>query len=284
MTIQTEIRNKEKLLAELMVKILEVPLDPINTSIKMMQSDLLDTQEQLQSIYDLVAPSLTALVEDGDKANKHARKVFTKIQEDIPALKSQLQEHMVMVSEGQRQALESVIVEHAVQSNESLEAASENFFKALSRTTSTQSETLLTILSVRQELIIAIEDLKASQTLDMQVALKEIRSAQNFREKNSASLALKLETVSKDVATRLEALSTEMRDALTEQRQNKQEVSEILGSNHAETCKLLTQQHAALQEKVTMFQHKLKNQMITIGVFFVSMLAYIGFDILRILN
>lgn len=282
--MQTEIQNKEKALSELMTRILQAPLDPIDKSIKTMQSDLLDTQDRLKIIDDLVVPSLTALVEDVDKTSKYSRKEFTKIQENIQALNFQFKEHMAMVSEDQRQALESVISENASQNNLSLKSTSDDIIKKLSEMTVTQRENLLSILNVRQDLIIAIESVKTAQTLQMQATLKGIQFTKEFKEKEHASLEIQIETFNKAAAAKLDTLSIDTRCSLTEQRKIKQEISEIIEFNHSATGTLLTQQHAALQEKIITIQYKLNNQTITIGLFLISILIYIGFDIFSQVN
>lgn len=363
--MQTEIQNKEKILAELMTRILQAPLDPIDKSIKTMQSDLLDTQDEIKKIDELVMPSLTALIEDVGKVDKKFRIIIEKIEDDFPKLTFQLQDKIEKLSADQHQAFASVIIENAAQSNNLLKSNFEDIVKLVSSTTSTQKESFLSISNALQGLNSATEDVKTAQALAIQdvikkihlaqdfsekkstsiavqletfretvaarldnfsvenknalteqrlnkqetlellgcnhavtgtlltqqhaalqtqilatqAALQEIRSAKDFSEKNSASLAMKFETVSNAVAARLDAISVENKNTLTEQRISKQEISEILKQSHFVTGKLLTQQHEALRAQINLCQHKLKSQAITVGVFFFSMLAYIGFDI-----
>lgn len=276
--MQTEIQNKEKILTELMTRILKTPLDPIDKSIKTIQSDLLDTQDRLKTIDGLIGEALAVVIEELDKASKHSRKVLTKIQEDIQALNFQLKEHVSMTSEDQRRVLEAVIAEHAIQINSALKSISDYFTKELSNTTVNQRETLSSISRVRQEMLIAIESINAAQSFQIKTVLQEIKSAKEFSEKGYASLANQIENLNGAATAKLDTISTDTRCTLTEQKEIKQEISELIKSNHAATSAILVEQQAALQTKISKIQCKLNNQAIITGIFFLSMLTYIGFD------
>ena len=363
MPVQNEIQNKEKALSDLMTRILQAPLVPIDNSIKTLQSSLLETQDQLEKIEETVY-SLNSFAEDNaNKTSRQSKKEFTKIQEDIQVLDSKLKENFAMISEDQRQALdllisenssqhnslkstsdniiknlsettvaqretlssilnvrqeiltatekiqeniqslnsqlkedfaiisedqrqalESVILQNASQHSSSLKSTSDDIIKTLSETTITQRETLSSILSVRQELIIAIESVKNTQTLQMQATIKGIQFTKESKEKEHASLTIQIEAFNKAAAAKLDTLSTDTRCSLTEQRKIKQEISAIIEFNHSATGTLLTQQHAALQEKIITIQHKLNNQTIIIVLFLISIIIYIGFDIFSQIN
>lgn len=281
MSVQTEIQNKEKILSELMTRILKIPLDPIDESIKKMQNHLLDAQDRLQTIDDVVVPLLTVLAEGEDKASKHSKKVLTKIQEDIQSLNFQVKEHIEIAHEDQRHALESLISEHAIQNNLSLKSTVDDIIKERSETTVTLCETLSSVSMVRQELNIAIENRKIAQSIQMEATLKEIRFAKEFSEKKHASLATKIEDFNNSIAAKLETLSKDNIDSLAKQQKIKQEISEIITFNHSETCNFLIRDHATSQAKITALQRMIKNQIIITGLFFLSTLTYIVFEIIK---
>ncbi|EOE0699445.1 hypothetical protein ACJ8WG_004796, partial [Klebsiella pneumoniae] len=54
MNVTSEIKNKEKTLAELMVKILKEPLDPIKGSVKKLHEEVLDTKDKVEEINDAI--------------------------------------------------------------------------------------------------------------------------------------------------------------------------------------------------------------------------------------
>lgn len=47
MNVTSEIKNKEKSLAELMVKILKEPLNPLESTLKKINTEVLDTKDKV---------------------------------------------------------------------------------------------------------------------------------------------------------------------------------------------------------------------------------------------
>ena len=72
MSITTEIKNKEKSLAELMVRVLKEPLTPLEDSIKVIHDGILDTKELIEDINNAVGASAC----DVDKVSKAINKQF----------------------------------------------------------------------------------------------------------------------------------------------------------------------------------------------------------------
>ncbi|MGI2080247.1 hypothetical protein [Shewanella putrefaciens] len=85
MNTASEIRNKEKSLIELMVKILKEPLNPLERSLSELKAELVKTGGKLHEVDDNVNFSL--------QENERLSKVIRKIKdEDFPSFSSELQQ------------------------------------------------------------------------------------------------------------------------------------------------------------------------------------------------
>lgn len=106
MSTATEIHNKEKTLAELMVKILKEPLNPLEASIKALNGDLADTRDSIAEIND----TLGASADDAEKATKSLLLALRKIrEEDVPSLLTKLQKHITDQSASDARAVEALL-------------------------------------------------------------------------------------------------------------------------------------------------------------------------------
>ncbi|MDH1397232.1 hypothetical protein N5J09_09965 [Aeromonas caviae] len=54
MNVTSEIKNKERALAELMAKILKEPLNPLESSLKKINTELLETRDKVEEINDAI--------------------------------------------------------------------------------------------------------------------------------------------------------------------------------------------------------------------------------------
>ncbi|WJV54903.1 hypothetical protein PCO85_05605 [Prodigiosinella aquatilis] len=99
----SEIKNKEKTLAELMVKILKEPLDPLKGSMKKLHEDVLDTKDKVEEINDILNA-----VASTEEIIQPLGKTLRELQDDdIPQAISSLQEFILQQVEEKNRILAS---------------------------------------------------------------------------------------------------------------------------------------------------------------------------------
>lgn len=146
MSTATEIHNKEKTLAELMVKILKEPLNPLEASIKALNGDLADTRDSITEIND----TLGASADDAEKATKSLLLALRKIrEEDVPSLLTKLQKHITDQSASDARAVEALLEQSTAVHTSSVSSSEAVLLEALAGATRQQGELAQSIEALR---------------------------------------------------------------------------------------------------------------------------------------
>lgn len=146
MSTATEIHNKEKALAELMIKILKEPLKPLEASIKALSGDLADTRDSITEIND----TLGASAGDAEKATKSLLQALRKMrEEDVPSLLSKLQKHITNQSASDARAVEALLERSTAVHTSSLSSTEAVLLEALAGATRRQGDLAQSIEALR---------------------------------------------------------------------------------------------------------------------------------------
>ncbi|MBC8784072.1 hypothetical protein [Pseudomonas fluorescens] len=329
MSTATEIHNKEKALAELMIKILKEPLKPLEASIKALSGDLADTRDSITEIND----TLGASAGDTEKATKSLLQALRKIrEEDVPSLLTKLQKHITDQSASDARAVEALLEQSTAVHTSSLNSTESVLLEALSGATRQQLELAQSIEALRphiessaaevsrqlssshgssvtdfkaavvdvgvriaeqqnasQETLLAgLEALghedQAAKVEHAEVAekvLKEISLNREFSKRINSALAAQVTILGTDVAVVLTQLSTQVEVVAAENKRFVQQLSAAATGEQTALVALLTQQNAGLAAELSSNQRHVKRLTIITGVFFGSMLVYVGYDIWR---
>ncbi|WP_046487601.1 hypothetical protein [Pseudomonas veronii] len=329
MSTATEIHNKEKTLAELMVKILKEPLNPLEASIKALNGDLADTRDSITEIND----TLGASADDAEKATKSLLLALRKIrEEDVPSLLTKLQKHITDQSASDARAVEALLEQSTAVHTSSVSSSEAVLLEALAGATRQQGELAQSIEALRphiessaaevsrqlssshssnvtdlkaavvgvgiriaeqqqasQEILLAgLEALgredqaaKVEQAEVVEKVLKEFLLNREFSKRINLALAAQVSTLGTDVAGVLAQLSTQVEAVAAENQRIVQQLSAAATGERTALVALLTEQNAGLAAQLSSYQRHVKRLTIITGVFFGSMLVYVGYDIWR---
>ncbi len=329
MSTATEIHNKEKTLAELMVKILKEPLNPLEASIKALNGDLADTRDSITEIND----TLGASADDAEKATKSLLLALRKIrEEDVPSLLTKLQKHITDQSASDARAVEALLEQFTAVHTSSVSSSEAVLLEALAGATRQQGELAQSIEALRphiessaaevsrqlssshssnvtdlkaavvgvgiriaeqqqasQEILLAgLEALgredqaaKVKQAEVVEKVLKEFLLNREFSKRINLALAAQVSTLGTDVAGVLAQLSTQVEAVAAENQRIVQQLSAAATGERTALVALLTEHNAGLAAQLSSYQRHVKRLTIITGVFFGSMLVYVGYDIWR---
>ncbi len=329
MSTATEIHNKEKTLAELMVKILKEPLKPLEASIKALNADLVNTLGSITEIND----TLGASADDAEKATKSLLQALRKIrEEDVPSLLTKLQKHITDQSASDARAVEALLEQSTAIHTSSVSSTEAVLLEALAEATRQQGELARSIEALRphiessaadvsrqlssshsssvtdvkaavvgvgvriaeqqqasQETLLAgLEALgredqaaKVEQAEVVEKVLKEIVLNREFSKRINSALAAQVSTLGKDVAGVLTQLSTRVEAVAVENQRIVQQLSAAVTGEQTALVALLTEQNAGLAAQLSSSQRHVKRLTVITGMFFGSMLLYVGYDIWR---
>lgn len=329
MSTATEIHNKEKTLAELMVKILKEPLKPLEASIKALNADLVNTLGSITEIND----TLGASADDAEKATKSLLQALRKIrEEDVPSLLTKLQKHITDLSASDARAVEALLEQSTAIHTSSVSSTEAVLLEALAGATRQQGELARSIEALRphiessaadvsrqlssshsssvtdvkaavvgvgvriaeqqqasQETLLAgLEALgredqaaKVEQAEVVEKVLKEIVLNREFSKRINSALAAQVSTLGTDVAGVLTQLSTRVEAVAVENQRIVQQLSAAVTGEQTALVALLTEQNAGLAAQLSSSQRHVKRLTVITGMFFGSMLLYVGYDIWR---
>lgn len=111
--------------------------------------------------------------------------------------------------------------------------------------------------------------------------LKEILMNREFSKRINSALAAQVSTQGTDVAGVLAQLSTQVEAVAAENQRIVQQLSAAATGEQTALVALLTEQNAGLAAQLSSSQRHVKRLTIITGVFFGSMLLYVGYDIWR---
>lgn len=329
MSTATEIQNKEKTLAELMVKILKEPLNPLEASIKALNGDLADTRDSITEINDAVGAS----ADDAEKATKSLLQTLRKIrEEDVPSLITKLQKHITDQSASDARAVEALLEQSTAVHTSSVSSTEAVLLEALAGAILQQGELAQSIEALRphvessvaevsrqltsshnssvtdfkaavvgvgvriaeqqqasQETLLAgLEALgredqaaKVEQAEAVERVLKEMVLNQEFCKRINSALAAQMSNLGTDVAGVLTQLSAQVDAVAVENQRIVQQLSAAATGEQTALVAQLTEQNAGLAVQLSSNHRHVKRLTVITGVFFGSMLLYVGYDIWR---
>lgn len=281
MSDQTQ--EKEKSLAELMVRILKEPLKPLGESLQGLDGELSDIKADLELVIGTVADGLK-------KSDDAARQ---RSNEALEALQT------LCVEQGEGVAtLQESLAEHARARTQALDA-----LLSESRTTLAQSErrVLDAVASVVENQRSATHSLAAlsDQLHDNRAALDNAlikweagvvtanAAVASGLKAGVAEIGQRLELQHKASQAAHQALLNDIKGAaehtqavMAENLQAGHALRDSLASGQAGVIDALNQHAEVLNARLDQSQAKLRQLTITTGVFFVSMLAYVAYELL----
>lgn len=282
MNIKNETNKRAESLFVLMENLLEKPLTPINESIENLSKSCLDTSNKINAIQDSINSNANRLESDLKKLNRY----ITSIEENITSLEEKILPEQI------KKLKEDIFAQITDKSNENtkyLNEVSEILQKKISIVTIDQINLVQSIKTLE----VFIENINIAFS-------KQIDKNQTTNEKNITVLSNKLETSNRnsfekiqnifDSQTKLKQSIIQTNDYLKNNEsilvdlvktiEHAQQISsKTIEENKITLVHLLAQQKIEFLAQITANQSKIKNLTITTGIFFASMLSYIGYDI-----
>ncbi|WP_351010368.1 hypothetical protein [Shewanella sp. S1-58-MNA-CIBAN-0166] len=265
MNTTSEIRNKETSLAELMVKILKEPLNPLESSLHELKDGLSDTKDLIEEINDTLGASAI----DTEKMGKTLRKIR---EEDFPALTSGIHKYIVNQFENESQKIANMLDANSNSHDEKLKSFSDALTEIIIKIVIQQSE----LKQFIEELTMGLDLKSESMMVAVQSTSNEIQLSRERSERSYSELIAKLDISHNEALIGLKKLSIELQDVIAH---NLSIGKKAIDCNQMVLIDVLNQQHTALINEVTSSQTKFKSYIIISSIFFALMLSYVGYDI-----
>lgn len=319
MNVTSEIKNKEKMLAELMVKILKEPLDPLKGSMKKLHEDVLETKDKVEKINDAIN---TVGVNTEEIINPLKRSLRELQDDDIPGAISKLREFISTQVEEKKQDISAALSQQSAHYDSQLKAATGEAFEKLSGVLGQQNESVQAAIqqyqqtgidsseALLQQLLAANRSLEeacaanateqqSTRERDQRLAerLESVMQAQQKIKQSISELDQQLKGVSQGVQTALttlaerqesdrrgvlsclETLSTDVQAALVQHLTPPTQAIESLQTSQQALTEAVSQQKSHLEAKIAASQGRFSYVVIIFALFATSTLAYIGYDI-----
>ncbi|MEI7125685.1 hypothetical protein [Pectobacterium versatile] len=314
MNVTSEIKNKEKTLAELMVKILKDPLDPLKGSVEKLHEEVLDTKDKVEEINDALNAA-----ESTEEIIKPLKKTLRELQEDdIPQAIGALQTFISQQVEEKKQDISTSLSQQSAHYDGQLKTATGEVIEKLSEVLGQQNDAiqryqqtgidgaealLQKLLAVNQSLEDASADnaseQRSTRERDQRLAelLENVMQAQQQIKQSVSELDQQLKGVSQDVQTArttlaerqesgwrevlsgLATLSTDVQAALVQHLTPTTQATESLQISLEALTEALSQQKSHLEAQIAASQGRFRYVVIIFALFATSTLAYIGYDI-----
>lgn len=311
----SEIKNKEKTLAELMVKILKEPLDPLKGSVKKLHEEVLDTKDKVEEIND----AINAVGAKTEEIINPLKRSLRELQDDdIPGVISKLREFISTQVEEKKQDISTALSKQSVHYDSQLKAATGKVCEKLSDVLVQQNESVQAAIqqyqqtgidsaeALLQQLLAANRSLGANASeqqstreRDQRLAerLESVMQAQQQLKQSICELNQQLKGVSQGVQTALTTfaeghqndlqavlsglatLSTDVKAALVQHLIPPVQAIESLQTNQQALTGAMSQQKSHLEAQIAASQGRFRYVVIIFSLFATSMLAYIGYDI-----
>lgn len=315
MNVTSEIKNKEKTLAELMVKILKEPLDPLKGAVKKLHEEVLDTKDKVEEIND----AINAVGANTEEIINPLKRSLRELQDDdIPGVISKLREFISTQVEEKKKDISTALSQQSVHYDSQLKAATGKVFEKLSDVLGQQNESVQTAIqqyqqtgidsaeALLQQLLSANRSLEANASeqrstreRDQRLAerLESVMQAQQQIKQSISALDQQLKGVSQGVQTArttlaerqesdrrevlsgLETLSTDVQAALVQHLIPPTQAIESLQTSQQALTEAVSQQKSHLEAQIAASQGRLRYVVIIFALFATSTLAYIGYDI-----
>lgn len=315
MNVTREIKNKEKSLTELMVKILKEPLNPLESSLKKLNADVLDTKDKVEEIND----AINAIGANTEEIINPLKRALRELQDDdIPGVISKLREFISTQVEEKKQDISAALSQQSVHYDSQLKASSGEVFEKLSDVLGQQNESVQAAIqqyqqagidsaeALLQQLLAANRSLEeacaanaSARERDQRLAerLESVMQAQQQIKLSISELDLQLKSVSQGVQTArttlaerqesdrryvlsgLETLSTDVQAALVQHLIPPTQAIESLQTSQQALTEAVSQQKSHLEAQIAASQGRFRYVVIIFALFATSTLAYIGYDI-----
>ncbi|OMQ27326.1 hypothetical protein [Serratia oryzae] len=315
MNVTSEIKNKEKTLAELMVKILKEPLDPLKGSVKKLHEEVLDTKDKVEEINY----AINAVGANTEEIINPLKRSLRELQDDdIPGVISKLREFISTQVEEKKQDISTALSQQSVHYDSQLKAATGKVCEKLSDVLGQQNESVQTAIQQYQQTGIDSADALLQQLLAANRSLEANASEQRSTRERDQRLAEQLESVMqaqqqikhsiseldqqlkgvsqgvqtarttlaerqesdrREVLSGLETLSTDVQAALVQHLIPPTQAIESLQTSQQALTEAVSQQKSHLEAKIAASQGRLRYVVIIFALFATSTLAYIGYDI-----
>ncbi|EOE0700115.1 hypothetical protein ACJ8WG_005519 [Klebsiella pneumoniae] len=315
MNVTSEIKNKEKTLAELMVKILKEPLDPIKGSVKKLHEEVLDTKDKVEEIND----AINAVGANTEEIINPLKRSLRELRDDdLPGIISKLREFISTQVEEKKQDICTALSEQSVHYDSQLKAATGKVCEKLSDVLGQQNESVQTVIqqyqqtgidsaeALLQQLLAANRSLEANASEQRSTRERDQRLAERLESvmqvqqqiKHSISeldqqfkgvsqgvqtarttLAERQESDRREVLKGLETLSTDVQAALVQHLIPPTQAIESLQTSQQALTEAVSQQKSNLEAQIAASQGRLRYVVIIFALFATSTLAYIGYDI-----
>lgn len=315
MNVTSEIKNKEKTLAELMVKILKEPLDPLKGSVKKLHEEVLDTKDKVEEIND----AINAVGANTEEIINPLKRSLRELQDDdIPGVISKLREFISTQVEEKKQDISTALSQQSVHYDSQLKAATGKVCEKLSDVLGQQNESVQTAIQQYQQTGIDSAEALLQQLLAANRSLEANASEQRSTRERDQRLAERLESVMqvqqqikhsiseldqqfkgvsqgvqtarttfaerqesdrREVLSGLETLSTDVQAALVQHLIPPTQAIESLQTSQQALAEAVSQQKSNLEAQIAASQGRLRYVVIIFALFATSTLAYIGYDI-----
>lgn len=319
MNVTSEIKSKEKSLAELMAKILKEPLNPLESSLKKLNTEVLETKNKVDEIND----AINAVDANTEEIINPLKRSLRELQDDdIPGVISKLREFISTQVEEKKQDISAALSQQSANYDSQLKAAAGEVFEKLSDVLGQQNESVQAAIQQYQQTGIDSAEALLQQQLASNRSLKEAYAAnvseqQSTRERDQrlaerlesvmqdqqqikqsiseldqqlkgvsqgvqtarATLAERQESDKREVLNSLETLSADVQAALVQHLTSSTQAIESLQTSQQMLTEAVSQQKSHLEAQIAVSQSKFRWVVIIFALFATSTLAYIGYDI-----
>lgn len=272
-------REKEKSLAELMVRILKEPLKPLDESLKGLEGELSDIKAGLDMVSGTVTDGLKKSDDAAKRRSKEALESLYTLRDEqaewMPTLQASLAEHAKALDARLSESLTAL----ALSERRVLDAVAS--VGEAQRSVAHTIETLPAQLSDNRTALdnalvqwgAEVATLNAAMASGLKAAVAEIGQRLELQHKATQAVHQALLNGMKGAAEHTQAV-------MAENLQAGQALCDSLASGQAGVIGALNQHAEALNARLDQSQAKLRQLTITAGVFFVSMLAYVAYELL----
>lgn len=301
--MNNQAKEKEKSLAELMVRILKEPLKPLDKSIADLNGDLSKIKEEIEEANNM----LYQLSSDAESAAKKSNQAILSLrnlleEQWLPSLQTYIADNV----QSGVQTIDTLLAAHSDRSDSALTAVAEDMRLAIANISQGQRSTEQVIGRLPEHLANELSVTKKHMASMSQVLQEQIRQSQEMLDNSFALGESRLASGLKDRTVRIgklvvkqqhaaQAMHQTMREEMnnaTRQTQSKVAESlhlinalhESLENSHGELMAALNKNTEILNSRLNQSLTKIRYLAISTGAFFVLMLAYVGYDLLSKLN
>ena len=309
-TTQENIQKKEDSLAALMQKVLDAPLRPLNESLNNIKNELTLVQEE---IIEKISGQIGASIDDIEKIKASGNDIKIK---KFPALKSemgQMTQHISAKIDQENQNLETSIGEKFIQYTADFQSASTELLsvileirnqnkeleqrlktwvaelyesnEASKEQQSTAAQATTHAIFLNRELIEKIRtDLSSQITASHMAITSEVAAEKNYvNNKIEEQMAILHST--NHIITSFKKQSEELNQRLLDQfNANQCAISDLKNTFEGKNSNLVdvfNQNNKSIEKEIVLTRKKMRKLMVFFGIFFLLMLAHVGYDILN---